>query len=359
MDWKASDPHFMMNYLGYAYESEKYVYMWEKLISELDDKINNNQITKTQAQLLIEENNREIKGLDACVKSEARAKNYTAVTSRAFGIIKALIWVALYILFLWFMGIGEAFKEEGPLFVIKAIFEDWTAIFGTVLFFVIPIIVLISKFSELKETFSANKMMSSTKEKKKRQTEHENEIAYYQKTLMECNEKDLTFDRNRKFILNQLQKAREIRAKIYSANYLAQPYRGLIPTGTMYGYLASGRCTSVTGHGGIFDTYSNDLLHEKILNEQKLTNAKLDTISMQLNAIEKNQNHILGELVEINNAVATMSSSMDTIKSNQTEMKKTQEKIDQNTAAAAYAARQSAAFESYQAGIAYHNFMRR
>lgn len=55
MDWRASDPNDMMNYLGYAYESEKYVYMWEKLIGELEDKINNNQAAKIQAQLLIEE----------------------------------------------------------------------------------------------------------------------------------------------------------------------------------------------------------------------------------------------------------------------------------------------------------------
>ena len=359
MDWKASDPDYMMNYLGYAYESEKYVYMWEKLEGELEDKINNNQAAKIQAQLLIEENHKNIKHLDTWVKSEARTQNYTSVTSRVVGVIKVLIWVALYILFLWFMGLGDDFKEEGPLFVIKAIFEDWTAIFGTVLFFVIPVIVLISKFSELKETFSANKIMSTAKEKKKRKTEYENEIAYYQRTLKECNDKILTFEQNRNYILKQLQKARDIRAKIYSTNYLAPTYRGLVPTGTMYGYLTSGRCTSITGHGGIFDTYSNDLMHEKILNEQKITNTKLDTVSMQLNSLQKNQSHLLDELMEINQTVATMSSSLDTIKANQKELEKTQERINENTAVVAYAARQSAAFESYQAGIAYHNFMRK
>lgn len=62
----------------------------------------------------------------------------------------------------------------------------------------------------------------------------------------------------------------------YSANVLPAKYRNLIAVGSMYEYLYTGRCTTIAGHGGMYDTFE----HDRQMNE---ANRKLGTI------IEQNQ----------------------------------------------------------------------
>lgn len=80
-------------------------------------------------------------------------------------------------------------------------------------------------------------------------------------------------------VRNELLKKR---SELYCTHYLDKAYRGLAPTAAMYGYLTSGRCICVYGHGGIVDTFVHD-------QQFSILNQKLDVIISQLDDIRSTQ----------------------------------------------------------------------
>lgn len=80
---------------------------------------------------------------------------------------------------------------------------------------------------------------------------------------------------------------------IYAENVLDPTYRRLDYIGTLYGYIQRGRCTTVKGHGGIYDTLETELKQNAII-------LGLDRISRQLNAIRANQRYLYDAIQEGN-----------------------------------------------------------
>lgn len=90
------------------------------------------------------------------------------------------------------------------------------------------------------------------------------------------------------------QKQTEIQSTLdayYSLDILYPKYRNFAAVSSIYEYLLSGRCTSLTGHGGAYDTFENELRLNHII-------FGIDRISNNLEQIKKNQYQMYQSLSE-------------------------------------------------------------
>ncbi len=106
----------------------------------------------------------------------------------------------------------------------------------------------------------------------------------------------ITYGRTAKELRADLHTTTQNLSDLYAKNLLPAIYRNFVAVSTMYGYLATGRCTTVEGHGGIYDTYERDMQVNRII-------TKLDEISDKLDVIRENQ-HDLYMAVQRGNEVA-------------------------------------------------------
>lgn len=94
-------------------------------------------------------------------------------------------------------------------------------------------------------------------------------------------------------LISEEKRISESLNQLYSENVLHPAYRRLDYIGTLYGYIQRGRCTTVKGHGGIYDTLETELKQNAII-------LGLDRISRQLNAIRANQRYLYDAIQEGN-----------------------------------------------------------
>ena len=113
--------------------------------------------------------------------------------------------------------------------------------------------------------------------------------------------------------------------KLYSENILPQQYRNIVAVTTMLQWLSSGRCTEIYGHGGLFDTYENDLKMNMII-------GRLDEISSKLDAIMENQNMLYNEIRRGNEIAEKTYQSVRQIENNTDQMKRDISQINTNSA---------------------------
>lgn len=155
------------------------------------------------------------------------------------------------------------------------------------------------------------------------------EFERYQNEIGKCTlqEKKLTERQNE--ICRALNMAQDNLNRLYSENILPEKYRSFNAVATMYEYLETGRCNTIQGHGGIYDTYVKDLQMGIIIQN-------LESINASLSRIEVNQQFLYNELRQANSTLQTINSSLADIKT-------TNAQIARNTAISAEANRQTAA----------------
>lgn len=123
--------------------------------------------------------------------------------------------------------------------------------------------------------------------------------------------------------------------QIYSENVLPQKYRTLTAVATLYEYLETGRCNTIQGHGGIYDTYEVEKIHLAQLQQMVQMNETLSRI-------EDNQRYICQELRQANRTLSSINASLS-------EIEKTNAEIAKNTAISAVANQQTAAAAQWMA----------
>lgn len=110
--------------------------------------------------------------------------------------------------------------------------------------------------------------------------------------------------------------------KLYSLNIVHPKYRNLVAITSFYDYFDTGRCTSLTGPGGAYDTYE----YEKRFN---IITTQLDVISQKLDEIINNQQYICDLMRESN---ATLSR----IEQQNNQIMRVQSNIEENAELTAY-----------------------
>ncbi len=136
-------------------------------------------------------------------------------------------------------------------------------------------------------------------------------------------------------ISGALREAKNNLADIYAQDVLPERYRSFSAVATLYDYLETGRCDKIQGHGGIYDTYENDL-------RQGLIIERLTEISNGLSRIEANQQMLYMELRQANAALSDIGQSL-------AQIEKSDAEIAANTAISAVADQQTAASVNWMA----------
>jgi len=140
-----------------------------------------------------------------------------------------------------------------------------------------------------------------------------------------------------------LKKTFAVRNELYAHDIIFGKYRDAVALSSFYDYLMSGRCTTLTGAGGAYNIYENEIRMNRVISQ-------LDTVISSLDEIKQNQYMMYQEMRSINASLQSLNSSMDKaltsiqgIEANTTSMNGYMEHISQNsdviahnTAATAY-----------------------
>lgn len=147
--------------------------------------------------------------------------------------------------------------------------------------------------------------------------------------------------KERDLVQAKLAASQKSLADLYSINVLHERYRDFSSVATMYGYLATGRCTTIQGHGGVIDTFENDLKLGYII-------LGLQQISSQLDRIEKYQRSLYREMLRANESLEEISSGVASIAQNVANIDASTTQIKTDAAIAAVASQESAAALRWQ-----------
>lgn len=126
---------------------------------------------------------------------------------------------------------------------------------------------------------------------------HANEIA-------KCN-----YDKAKKEVAQldaPLYETQDLLVKLYEMDIIFPKYRNMVAMCTMYEYLASGRCTELTGPNGAYNLFESELRQNLIINQ-------LEAINTNLEQIKQNQYILYQGIMETNLALNTISSDIATL----------------------------------------------
>lgn len=120
----------------------------------------------------------------------------------------------------------------------------------------------------------------------------------------------------------ELDKTRNALVSIYGVGVIHKKYQNLVAIASFYDYLDTGRCFSLTGPGGAYAVYEEDLRFRRI-------ETRLEIIINKLDEIISNQQY-LGELMQDSN------NTLHRIESINANMLNSTHRIDENVELAAY-----------------------
>ncbi len=97
--------------------------------------------------------------------------------------------------------------------------------------------------------------------------------------------------------------------RYYDLGYIYPSYRGMVPICTIYQYFESGRCSCLEGHEGAYNLYESELRMNLIL-------SKLDDIIYRLDDISRNQMVLAQEIRRSDAKISEISKSLNSIEAN-------------------------------------------
>lgn len=295
---------------------ERYVKIWSDSLRYVNAELNNNAAKKKEAMSNLEWEQRNFNTLDGEYLEKTKAMK-KRIRKSWLTILVVLVTTAIYVL----AGLAPGDNIIKMLFLLTAEFAP----LALLIILGINISTIVKNKKELKKYGSANQKYAATVSS--------NNITSLNSFLSK-NEKEKQLMLSEKAnIIQQLNAAQQTLNRIYALCLIPRRYQGLVQTATIYGYLETGRCNTICGHGGVYDTYEKDLQAGLIIGNLVEINKKLDIVI-------HNQERLYDEMESINNTVGSIKREIDT--SNQT-----LNKIERNSAIAAAAATQSAAAQSY------------
>lgn len=120
----------------------------------------------------------------------------------------------------------------------------------------------------------------------------------------------------------ELQQTQDLLQQYYNLDVVYPKYRGLVPICTIYEYIESGRCVSLTGPNGAYNLYESELRMNLIID-------KLDTVIDELVAIKESQYMLYEAIQASNEQLARLSNAVDNLQS-------TADSIERNTELSSY-----------------------
>ena len=340
----------MKEYLKHAMEFEKYVYIWTNAMNELNSR--KRQIYDERRRIEVIRAN-TINRLNTYDDTNARQRRYKEDEAERYrnksrnALIITMVLMGILFCAGAVLGIALLNNPDNTFVVPEStvipILGFTVMIIGSLFTGILPIGLGL---------FASNKRKAMQAESEAKQLasfdsgRREKMILHSHKSEADEQWEAITYEESviskyQEEIHNALMSAKSNLAQIYSENVLSQKYRSLVAVAAMYGYLETGRCNTIYGHGGIYDTYEIEQMQLAWLEEAIRTN-------QTLSGIEDNQRYICEEMRQAN---CTLSS----INSNLTKIEKTNAEIAKNTAISAAANQQTAAATQYLAWRSWAN----
>ena len=317
-----NDPVYMSQYLEYVVEFEKYVWIWTNAMNTANNQLQMLYRKRNSLDNAVSHGINENKELNLRYAAQAniRKKDSKKFLKRAvlsvIGFI-VIIMVLLVIFVLNKSGITKYTEAAYPLV--------WGGIF---LFFFG--IYNINRYFKNKQSISQMKKFDVNSASEALVKNRKNQAELYR---INSKEEELKIKEKQSEIFTALQDAKSSLRDIYAVNVLPERYRSFCAAATMLGYLQTGRCTAIQGHGGIYDTYEIDMQNRAIIT----TLEEIKNISLQ---IEANQQLLLSEMQQANRTLTNINQTVNRIDV-------TTKQIEKNTAISAAANQQTAAAASW------------
>ena len=317
-----NDPVYMSQYLEYVVEFEKYVWIWTNAMNTANNQLQMLYRKRNSLDNAVSQGINENKALNLRYAAQVniRKKDSKKFLKRAvlsvIGFI-VIIMVLLVIFVLNKSGITKYTEAAYPLV--------WGGIF---LFFFG--IYNINRYFKNKQSISQMKKFDVNSASEALVKNRKNQAELYR---INSKEEELKIKEKQSEIFTALQDAKSSLRDIYAVNVLPERYRSFCAAATMLGYLQTGRCTAIQGHGGIYDTYEIDMQNRAIIT----TLEEIKNISLQ---IEANQQLLLSEMQQANRTLTNINQTVNRIDV-------TTKQIEKNTAISAAANQQTAAAASW------------
>lgn len=312
----------MSQYLEYVVEFEKYVWIWTNAMNTANNQLQMLYRKRNSLDNAVSQGINENKALNLRYAAQAniRKKDSKKFLKRAvlsvIGFI-VIIMVLLVIFVLNKSGITKYTEAAYPLV--------WGGIF---LFFFG--IYNINRYFKNKQSISQMKKFDVNSASEALVKNRKNQAELYR---INSKEEELKIKEKQSEIFTALQDAKSSLRDIYAVNVLPERYRSFCAAATMLGYLQTGRCNAIQGHGGIYDTYEIDMQNRAIIT----TLEEIKNISLQ---IEANQQLLLSEMQQANRTLTNINKTVNRIDV-------TTKQIEKNTAISAAANQQTAAAASW------------
>ena len=327
----------MTHYLKHALEFEKFVHIWSSSMAEVNQRMENIYQTRRYLQTAKSEKGQTKANLanapavdHAYTQSLHEAERYERKSKKVLrNLIIALVSIVVLSLILA-ISVCNSHADTMALPRILAI----PFIMLGVLIPTLPILLLIcipqyiaSKNKASKYRENAHRQ-GNTRSKERQLLILAEEETQIDNQLIVLSENEAALSVQQEHILSNLREAQTTLAQIYAVNILPVKYRNICAVATMYEYLATGRVDTITGHGGMYDTYETEKIQLAQLQQMVMTN-------QHLSRMEDQQRYICQELTQANQ-------SLHQIKSSLVDIQATNQKIADNTALTAEYSRQTA-----------------
>lgn len=315
---------------------ERYAKTWADALAYIDSLLASNKSKTDNALSGIENEQYIINNIDstyAVYKSNAKKDMRKSRRKGLTILVTTLLVLAVSGIFYYF-GMSSGNTALGAIGGIVLMFLTMT---------IVPVIILAIIVSNLYKAHVRKKDVQkfSSQNSSQKKIVAANNIKSYNSFLEKTKKEKTYLLSKRQTVMSEYNEAKGVLNQIYGTGLIPERYQGLVETATIYGYLYNGICTSIRGHGGVYERYENDLQHGEII-------GALNAINQKLNIVIKNQNKLYEEMCAIN-------SSLSDIKSEIAYGNKALEDIRKNSAITATASAQSAAANSYVANAVWRN----
>ncbi len=337
---------YMKDYLKYALDFEKYVYIWSTSMNNANDQMRSIYFQRNQLENIRDSAHKSIVSLDTRYSNRQRHSANEAIRYKKKAhnsLIVLIIDLLICLMFgIWMFNFGM--RSDNDLSVTAILI---LSIIATVVFYIFTFVGPIATASYTTNKSNYKKSMAEADSSSINSERRRQEIILKEKEKQADNDYKLSIieetelQEKQNEISTALQSAKKNLAQVYSEDVLPAKYRNLTAVATLYEYLETGRCNTIQGHGGIYDTYEVEKIAMERLRQQIITN-------QTLSRIEDNQRYICQELRQANQTLSRISSSLS-------EIEKTNAEIAKNTAISAVANQQTAAATSWLAWNAWAN----
>lgn len=325
MSYKVSDIAYLKEYLKYAVEFEKAVYIWKMAMEKANEQMRNihsERISLEGSTVSVQNQLTYLDNYKSTSEEQKKLKKY----KRAY-LIAIIIFAILESITIL---CGLAMLFIGGADLVTAVSLAMTIIFS---FSIVNLLLTMPWYifnkSKYKESLQKADAISRADRDRRKKLLLEAQNNNNQQALAKNKNLENVISQRQEEIFNAYRQARNNLSTLYSENILPAKYRSFNAVATMYEYLETGRCNTIQGHGGIYDTYEKDL-------QMGLVIQNLENINATLSRIEANQQLLYNELRQANSTLQKINSSLE-------DVKKTNAQIAHNTAISAEANRQTAA----------------